>query len=139
MIANADFGFLVSECGGGYDWSINSGENRLTAWHNDPVMIGPVRCSIRDEQTADIWSPTPCPAAPAPYLIRHGAGYSNPEHDSHGLKQYTHMFVAPDEAVKIIHLRLENMESTAARTGTYYADGVGRESEPSAVTFRAGV
>ncbi|MCH7909998.1 MAG: hypothetical protein IIB38_10320, partial [Candidatus Hydrogenedentes bacterium] len=37
VIANPDFGCLVSESGAGFTWSMNSGENRLTPWANDPV------------------------------------------------------------------------------------------------------
>lgn len=127
VIANADFGCLVSESGGGYSWAINSGENRLTTWRNDPVSDQPAEVVyLRDEQTADLWTPTPQPApAAAPYLVRHGAGYSVFEHNSHGLKQYLHIFVAPDAPVKVVHLRLENTTQQQRRiTATYYAEWV---------------
>ncbi len=35
VIANASFGFLVSESGSGFTWSLNSHENQLTPWSND--------------------------------------------------------------------------------------------------------
>ena len=81
-------GFLVSEAGGGLPWADNSGENRLTAWRNDPVSDPPGEALyLRDEETARIWSPTPLPAPRrCPYLVRHGAGYSIFEHHSHGLR-----------------------------------------------------
>ena len=41
VIANTDFGCLVSETGAGYTWAVNSGENRLTSWRNDPVSDMP--------------------------------------------------------------------------------------------------
>ena len=41
VIANAQFGFLVSETGSGSTWAENSGENRLTPWRNDPVTDMP--------------------------------------------------------------------------------------------------
>ena len=37
VIANAGFGFQVSAEGSGYTWSVNSRENQITAWSNDPV------------------------------------------------------------------------------------------------------
>ncbi|MBV5323609.1 hypothetical protein JZU51_02500, partial [bacterium] len=50
VIANPEFGFLVSEAGMGCSWSINSGENRLTPWHNDPVSDPPSEAVyLRDE------------------------------------------------------------------------------------------
>src|SRR5690606_1810 len=86
VIANEQFGCLVSENGGGYTWADNSGENRLTTWRNDPVADTPSEALyLRDEETGDVWSPTPQPApAQTPYLVRHGAGYSTFAHVSHG-------------------------------------------------------
>lgn len=125
IIANAGFGCLVSESGGGYTWAGNSSENRLTPWNNDPVTDMPGEAIyLRDEETAAIWSPTPLPAGEAaPYLIRHGAGYSIFEHHSHGLKQQVHIFVPPDAPIKIVKLRLENLWSRPRRiTATFYVE-----------------
>ncbi len=127
VVANEEFGFLVSESGSGYSWSINSGENRLTTWRNDPVSDEPSEAIyLRDEETGEVWSPTPLPApAPAPYLVRHGAGYSTFEHNSHGLSQHLRMVVAPDAPVKLLHLRLANTHHRTRRiTVTYYAEWV---------------
>ena len=127
VIANPYFGFLVSEAGLGYTWAGNSGENRLTPWRNDPVADAPGEALyLRDEETGHVWSPTPLPAgAPAPYLIRHGAGYSVFEHHSHGLKQRLRVFAIPDAPVKVVQLRLENTWNRTRRiTATYYAEWV---------------
>jgi cyclic beta-1,2-glucan synthetase len=37
VVANPAFGFQVAAEGSGYTWSINSRENQLTPWSNDPV------------------------------------------------------------------------------------------------------
>lgn len=127
VIANEEFGFLASESGGGYTWALNSGENRLTTWRNDPVSDEPAEAIyIRDEETAEFWSPTPQPApAATPYLIRHGAGYTTYQHHSHGLKQHLHLWAAPDDPVKVVQLRLENSEPRPRRfTVTFYAEWV---------------
>ena len=134
VVANADFGFLASESGGGYTWALNSGENRLTTWRNDPISDEPAEALyLRDEETAQLWSPTPQPAgADAPYLIRHGAGYTSYEHQSHDLAQMLRLFVAPTEPVKILQLQLRNLRDRPRRiTVTYYAEwvlGVDRDS-----------
>ncbi|RPJ25897.1 MAG: cellobiose phosphorylase, partial [Chloroflexi bacterium] len=134
VIATPEFGCLVSESGLGTTWSQNSGENRLTPWRNDPVSDPPSEAIyLRDEDTGEIWSPTPLPArADAPYLIRHGAGYSTFEHASHGLEQNVYIFVVPDEPVKIVQLKLHNATKRMRRVNvTYYAEwvlGVTRES-----------
>jgi cyclic beta-1,2-glucan synthetase len=134
VIANEQFGFLVSEGGSGYSWAINSGENRLTSWSNDPVSDRPGEAVyLRDEETGLVWSSTPLPARDGfPYLIRHGAGYSIFEHYSNGLKQSTRMFVPKEEPVKIVQLHLENTWNRVRRmTVTYYAEwvlGINHES-----------
>jgi cyclic beta-1,2-glucan synthetase len=127
VIANPDFGFLVTTNGLGCTWAYNSGENRLTPWRNDPVSDPPSEAIyLRDEDTGQIWSPTPLPArADAPYLVRHGAGYSVFEHASHGLSQSMRLFAVPDEPVKIVQLKLENLTSITRRINiTYFAEWV---------------
>ncbi len=50
MIANPHFGFLASESGSGFTWSVNSHENQLTPWSNDPVSDPPGEAIyIRDD------------------------------------------------------------------------------------------
>jgi cyclic beta-1,2-glucan synthetase len=127
IIANPQFGFLVSESGAGCTWAVNSGENRLTPWRNDPVTDMPGEALyIRDEETGLVWSPTPMPAgADTAHVIRHGAGYSTFESQSHGLHQNLRLFAAPDAPLKIAHLRLQNLWDRPRRvTVTYYAEWV---------------
>ena len=59
------------------------------------------------------------------HVIRHGAGYSIFESQSHGLNQNLRLFAAPDAPVKIAHLRLQNLWQRPRRiTVTYYAEWV---------------
>jgi len=127
VIANPDFGCMVSETGLGCTWAINSGENRLTPWRNDPVSDAPAEAIyLRDEETTEIWSPTPLPApAHSPYLVRHGAGYTSFEHSSHGLQQHVCVQVCHDSPVKWIQLRLVNTTQRPRRImATYYVEWV---------------
>lgn len=138
VIANAHFGFLTSESGAGYTWAGNSGENRLTPWNNDPVSDSSGEALyVRDEETALVWSPMPFPSRDEePYLVRHGAGYSQFEHHSNGLKQRTRLFTPLDAPVKIISLHLENTWSRPRRiTITYYAEWVLGVSRAASQTF----
>jgi cyclic beta-1,2-glucan synthetase len=127
VIANPDFGFLVSEAGISNTWAENSGENRLTPWNNDPVSDTPGEVLyLRDEETGTVWSPTPLPSGTrAPYLVRHGAGYSIFEHHCHDLYQELRLFVDPVDPVKIIQLKLKNTTARNRRiTATFYAEWV---------------
>ena len=126
VISNShDFGFQVTETGAGYTWSVNSRENRLTPWSNDPVSdpVGEV-IYLRDEESGEVWSPTPLPIREADqYLIRHGQGYSVFEHSSHGIHQELTVFVSMDAPVKISRLRLRNTSDRRRRISiTSYAD-----------------
>ena len=41
IISNNNFGTIVTANGGGYVWSNNSRENKITTWSNDPVKDAP--------------------------------------------------------------------------------------------------
>src|SRR5258708_34260752 len=78
VIANPAFGFLVAAEGGGYTWSVNSQQNPLTPWPNDPVSDVPHEVLyLRDEDSGDVWSATALPirVPSARYVARHGKGY----------------------------------------------------------------
>lgn len=125
VLANEAFGCLVTEAGAGFTWALNSGENRLTAWTNDPIADPPSEVVyLRDEETAEIWTPTPAPAGGhAACQIRHGAGYTRWRQHSHGLEQELLIFVPPDQPVKVVRLQLRNLPQRARRiTITYYAE-----------------
>ncbi|MBP1705281.1 MAG: glycosyl transferase [Chloroflexi bacterium] len=111
VIANASFGFQVSESGSGYTWSGNSRENQLTTWSNDPVS-DPVSEAIyvRDDDSGDLWGPTAQPIRldDSTYVARHGAGYSRFEHQHDGIELGLVQFVPLDEAVKLSVLTVKN-------------------------------
>jgi cyclic beta-1,2-glucan synthetase len=127
VLANPEFGCLVSESSLGATWSLNSGENRLTPWRNDPVSDTPSEVVyLRDEETGAVWSPTPLPAGQqGESLVRHGAGYTIYERANRGLEQTLSVFVPPDAPLKVVRLRIENTLSRRRRlTVTYYAEWV---------------
>lgn len=125
ILANDGFGSVVTEAGGGFSWASNSGENRITPWTNDAVIDDPGEILyLRDEETAEIWTPTPGPAGRETACeIRHGAGYTDWRKISHGMEQELRIFVPLDDPVKVIRLRLTNHAGRHRRiTATYYAD-----------------
>lgn len=111
VIANRNgFGFQVSEAGGGFTWNTNSQANRLTPWSNDPIIDPPGEIIyLRDDETGELWTPTPLPIRDeAPYVIRHGQGYSVFEHASHGFEHSLSLFVPTEDTVKISLLKIKN-------------------------------
>ncbi|MGD1030764.1 MAG: glucoamylase family protein [Opitutaceae bacterium] len=111
VIANPSFGTVVSECGSAYTWAENAHEFRLTPWSNDPVQDATGEALyIRDEQTGRFWSPTPLPArGAAPYVVRHGFGYTVFEHTENGIACELWTYVAMDAPVKFSVLKLRNL------------------------------
>jgi cellobiose phosphorylase len=114
VIANPRFGTVVSDGGSSYTWCENAHELRLTPWHNDAVSdaSGEV-LYLRDEESGHVWHPTSLPQAQdaqagAPYITRHGFGYSVFEHDEAGIHSELTVFVATDAAVKFSRLVLRN-------------------------------
>jgi cyclic beta-1,2-glucan synthetase len=111
VIANPDFGFHVSESGAGYTWSLNSRENQITPWSNDPV-VDPAgeAVFISDLDSGQVWSPTASPIRleNATYIARHGAGYSVFENGSNEIHSELTQFVDAADSVKISRLVLEN-------------------------------
>jgi cellobiose phosphorylase len=120
-MANPAFGALVSEAGSGYCWYGNSQSNRLTPWSNDPVSDPSTEVIyIRDEDSGVFWTPTPLPVRELDaYRARHGQGYTEIEHNSHGLEQTLMTFVPvhADRAdpVRLQRLRIRNGSSQRRR------------------------
>ena len=111
MIANPDFGFMVSESGAGFTWSENSHENQITPWSNDHVFDTPGEVLyVRDEATGEVWTPTALPIRDdsATYIARHGQGYSVFQHASHGITLDLLQFVPPADPIKISRLTVRN-------------------------------
>lgn len=122
VISNGQFGFHVSESGAGYTWSLNSRENQLTPWSNDPVCDPSSEAFyIFDLDSRCLWSPTALPirVKEASYIARHGQGYSRFEHQSHGIHSTLTQFVPMDRPVKISELRLENRSKQLRRLSVY--------------------
>jgi cyclic beta-1,2-glucan synthetase len=129
VIANPDFGTLISETGSGFTWCGNSQHNRLTQWSNDAVTDPPSEAMyIRDEDTGLYWTPCAQPIREeTAYRARHGAGYTVFEHNSHGIEQEMTVFVplnATDgEPLKLQRLRLRNDSDRPRKLSvTYYAE-----------------
>jgi cyclic beta-1,2-glucan synthetase len=127
VIANPQFGFLVSADGSGSTWSLNAQQNQITPWCNDPVSNAPAEAIyIRDQNSGDLWSAMPLPIRePSVYTIRHGFGYTRSQHASHGISVELLQFVPLEDPVKISCLKIANRSAAPRRLSiTYYVDWV---------------
>ncbi|NLB19178.1 MAG: glycosyl transferase family 36, partial [Syntrophomonadaceae bacterium] len=127
VLANPEFGCLISELGTGYTWWQNSRELKLTPWSNDPVLDQPGEmCYLRDEDSGELWSTVPFFSdSDNPYYVTHGWGYTHFSHERHGISHKMTVIVPSEEPIKILKVQLHN--KTAERrtiSVTYYAEWV---------------
>jgi cyclic beta-1,2-glucan synthetase len=139
VVANPGFGFHVPTEGGGTTWSINSRENQLTPWSNDPVTDRPGEAFyLRDDATGELWSPTALPIRDeaATYVARHGRGYSRFQHAANGIASDLIQFVPPQDPIKISRLRLRNTSERTRRISvTAYVEWVLGPSRSGSAPF----
>lgn len=126
VIANKEFGFLVTESGGGFTWAENSRENKISPWTNDPVTDAPVEVFYLKDEEESVWTLTPLPVREAEsYTVSHGFGYTRFEHKSHNLLQQMTQFVPLKGKVKISLVKLYNEgETDKVISMTYYVKPV---------------
>ncbi len=116
VIANPEFGCLVSERGIGFTWSHNSREFRLTAWSNDPVVDPPSECLyLRDESTGEFWSFLPAPCGPGTFTVTHSQGFTRWESRHEELELKATCFVPPNDRIRVLWVQLENRSSQPKR------------------------
>jgi cyclic beta-1,2-glucan synthetase len=128
VIANPQFGCLVSADGSGSTWSLNAQQNQITPWCNDPVSDTPAEAIyVRDEESGDLWSATPLPIREhsSVYVVRHGFGYTRSEHTSHGISLTLTQFVPLEDPIKISRLKITNASAEPRQLSiTHYLDWV---------------
>jgi cyclic beta-1,2-glucan synthetase len=138
VISNKNFGFHVSTEGSGFTWSVNSQQNQITSWSNDPVRDPPGEAIyIRDEDSGEFWSPTALPIREqSAYVIHHGQGFSRFEHMSHGIALELLQFVPVDDPIKISRLTITNRSPDERNLSvTAYAEWVLGTSRGASAPF----
>ena len=121
VISNGDYGFTVSQAGGGYSWRTHAQLNRLTRWEQDLVRDEWGKfLYIRDEKE-NLWSAgwKPVCGTPQSYRCRHGVGYTVIESQNFGIETGLLMFVPNDAPLEVWRLTLRN-RSRRTRTLNLY-------------------
>ncbi len=127
VIANPNFGTVISESGSAYTWTENAHELRLTPWNNDPVGDpGGEAFYLRDEESGHFWSATLLPTAGrSPYVTRHGFGYSIFEHIEDGIYSEMLVYVDMEAAIKFTVLKIRNQSGRSRKlSATGYTEWV---------------
>ena len=162
MLANPCFGTIVTANGGGYTWSNNSRENKITTWSNDPVGDKPsekiflissdIGSSGTPTPTIDIGSsrtsnPTinnkkiyPIPNETlSGYEIHYGFGYAIFKTQADELEIETLIYVPINKNKKVVKIIIHNLSSEMRKYKVCYcADmvlGVDKEYTKKHLTF----
>ena len=101
IIANRNFGTIITNNGCGYTYAYNSGEFKITSWTNDMVANDK---SEGFKFNGRLFDPMRC---------THGFGYSVLESENEELKKEITEFVALEDTVKFYLIKLTNKLSKA--------------------------
>ena len=117
IVANPDFGSIISESGQSYTWIDNAHEFRLTPWNNDPITdLKGEAFYIRDEESGRYWSPTPLPCrGKSLYITRHGFGYSIFEHSEDGIETSFCIYTDIAAPIKFFVIKVRNKSGRLRR------------------------
>lgn len=118
ILANPVFGTLLSDRALGFTWALNSHENKLTPWYNDPsadnrgelllVRLGGMCCDVV-----------------AGARVRYGAGFAEYSSRADGFAARVVVSVPPKMTVKIVDLWLENISGASQElSAAYYVEPV---------------
>ena len=132
ILANKQFGTVVTESYGGYTWYKNSRLNRVTSWHNSSIVNIPSEAIyIKDMENGRCWSPTAMPMSDDKnYNVIFGFGYAKYFHNSDEISQELEVFVPRNDSGKINILTLKNNAPKKKKIKiVYYAKPVLGEDE----------
>jgi len=110
ILANENFGTIVTENLGGYSWYKNSRLNRVSSWENTPSLDIPSEIIyLKEPEEGKVWS---LGANPIPdeknYNVIYGFGYSKYIHKSEKIIQEFTVFVPKEDTCKVGILTLKN-------------------------------
>jgi cellobiose phosphorylase len=116
---------IVSNTAGGYSFYRDARLRRLTRYryNNVPFDLGGRYIYVRDNQTADYWSPSwqPTHSDVEQYTCRHGMGYSTIGSKRRGISASTRYFVPVDENLEIWQFTISNQRQAAAALSVFSA------------------
>ncbi len=124
VIANPRFGTIVTAGGSATTWAVNSRENRLTPFANDPVADPTGEALlVRDEASGDVWCPLPGPLPRTPssgrFVISHTAGQSRFARTTRGIGHEVVIGVDVADPVKFTLLTLTNHDVVERRLAVF--------------------
>ena len=123
VMANEQFGTVITESFGGYTWNQNSRLNKLTSWNNNQVVDEPSEIIyIQDEETLKTCSSIGLNPMPdnKKYKVAFGFGYAIYEHSNDGISETLTTFIPNEDSAKVYMLDLKNDEPCKKKLNIVY-------------------
>ena len=123
--------FRFQSKGSGFTWSLNSRENQLTPWSNDPVSDRPGEVLyVRDEDTGELWGRRRRRSANEPGATSHAMGRATAGSSttSHGIALDLLQYVPLEDPIKIRASRSRNHFRRDPATLDHRLRGMGARS-----------
>jgi cyclic beta-1,2-glucan synthetase len=125
VLANPTFGSVVGSTGAAFTWAMNSRENRLTPFGNDPVgEWSGEAIYLRDEDSGRTWGATPGPlprsTSGGRWVTRHGAGVTRFAHCENEITCEVDVFVHVEQPLKFTKISLTNRSTRTRRISVFY-------------------
>ncbi len=116
VLANENFGTIVTQNLGGFSWYRNSRLNRISKWSNDSIMDTPSEeIYVQDESENKVWR-----LGKGNLLVTHGFGYSKYEQNKLDIKQKLEVFVSMKNNIKFNLLLLKNNTNHTKKINLIY-------------------
>ena len=118
MMANETFGTIITSDGGGYTWSNNSRDNKITTWSNDPITDKPSeKIYIKSSENEKIYG-MPYETLEG-YELHFGFGYAKIYYSNEEVKQELLIYVPRNKNKKILKLTIENLKNDEKEYDVY--------------------
>ena len=116
VLANENFGTIVTQNLGGFTWYKNSRLNRISKWSNDTLIDTPSEeIYVQDESENKVWK-----FGKGNLLVTHGFGYSKYEQNKLDIKQKLEVFVSMKNNIKFNLLVLKNNTNHTKKINLIY-------------------
>ncbi len=116
ILANENFGTVVTQNLGGYTWNKNCRLNRITKWSNDSLIDTPSEAIyIQDIENKKYWR-----IGKQDVLAKYGFGYANYQQNKIDLKTNLTVFVPNDKNAKINILKIKNNTNNKRKINLVY-------------------
>ena len=119
MMANEKFGCLVTANGGGYVWSGNSRENKITRWSNDAIEDPPSEKLWVEVEEKEKQYLLPYESL-KDYEVRFGFGYAIFQRETSVISTNTFVFVPRNKCKKVYQIRLKNHTNEVKEGKIFY-------------------